>query len=68
MTKHFYAIAHADHDLPHAEMMAFTSKTARDEYVDGGNRRFAKTRVEANEFCRKNFECDAGDAVMRGFI
>ena len=65
MTKHFYAVDHADKDQP---ILAFTEKKARDNFVDGGNRRFAKTRAECDEICLNRFECNAGEAVSRGFI
>jgi len=65
MTKHFYAIDHADSIQT---FWAFTSRSARDGFVDDGNRRFAKTRAQADEICRKAFDCDAGKAVLQGFI
>tara|TARA_R110000851_G_C12712006_1_gene527438 strand:- start:112 stop:306 length:195 start_codon:yes stop_codon:yes gene_type:complete len=64
MTKHFYAIDHAEAHL----LSAFTSKTARDNFVEDGNLRFAKTRAEADTYCRFNFECNAGEALVRGYI
>jgi len=65
MTKHFYAVDHADEVQP---IVAFTNKKARDNFVDDGNRRFAKTRAEADAICMKRFDCNAGEAVARGFI
>lgn len=65
MIKHFYATDHANEIQP---VVAFTSRTARNGFVDDGNRRFAKTRAQADEICRKAFDCDAGQAVAQGFI
>jgi hypothetical protein len=67
MTKHFYAI---DHENKEQLLTAFTVKTARDNFVNNRfkSRRFSKTRKEADKICRTLFECDAGDAVFRGFI
>ena len=66
MTKHFYAVDHYNKRQP---LSAFTSKTARDNFVKDGNRRFAKTRAEADMICRRTyFECNAGKAMARGYI
>tara|TARA_R110000744_G_scaffold357257_1_gene464092 strand:+ start:486 stop:683 length:198 start_codon:yes stop_codon:yes gene_type:complete len=65
MAKHFYAIDYANKAQPPS---AFTSKKARDNFVENGNRRFAWTRVEADMVCQAKFECNAGEAVARGYI
>lgn len=65
MTVHFYAADYADE---RQTVQAFTSKQDRDGFVDGGNRRFAKTRSEADKMCKKIYECSALEAVKRGFI
>ena len=46
MTKNFYA---TDHENKDQLLTAFTEKTARDNFVDNGNRRFSKTRKEADK-------------------
>jgi hypothetical protein len=65
MTKHFYAVDHASEAQT---LIAFTEKTARNNFVDDGSRRFSKTRAEADKISRKQYECNAGEAVVKGFI
>ena len=66
MTKHFYAVDHANEAQT---LTAFTEKTARDNFVNDGSRRFAKLpRAEADTISRKAYECDAAEAVVKGFI
>ena len=65
MTRHFYAVDYED-DVQ--QIFAFTDKKARDTFVDEGNRRFAKTRIECDGLCMKRFACNAGEAVAHGFI
>lgn len=65
MTKHFYAVDHANE----AQLIsAFTVKEARDNFVEAGNRRFVKTAKEADALCHSAYECTAIEAVERGFI
>lgn len=63
--RYFYAADYADDKL---EISAFTVKEARDEFVKCGNRRFAKTSVEADNLCTREFGCSARCAVGRGLI
>ena len=65
MTKHFYATDHENNDQL---LTAFTEKAARDTFVENGNRRFSKTRKEADKICGTLYNCNAADAVFKGFI
>jgi len=65
MTRNFYAIDWANDEQ---QISAFTSKAARDTFVEDGNRRFEKTAREATFLCKTSFDCTAQEAVLRGFI
>ena len=63
--KHYYAKDYASGEMV---VSAFTSKTARDGFVEDGNRRFAMGAKEADTACMKLMGCSARTAAARGFI
>lgn len=61
----FYAKDHANENV---EYSAFEAKSARDEFVEAGNRRFNATPEEVKKFCREMFDAALAEAVQRGIL
>ena len=63
--KHYYA---KSYDGDEMELHAFTSKCARDGFVQDGNRRFTLSAKDADAACMKLMHLSAREAVTRGFL
>ena len=65
MPRNYYSV---DYDNANQVITAWGSKGVRDAFVEHGNRRFAKTRREADSMCLHLYECNATEAFKRLFI
>jgi hypothetical protein len=65
MPRNYYAVDYAND----AQVItAWGSKGERDTFVGQGNRRFTKTRKEADTICTHAYGCNATEAFRVGFI
>jgi hypothetical protein len=65
MPRNYYAVDYANDKQV---ITAWCSKGVRDAFVEHGNRRFIKTRKEADTVCSNVYECNARQACDRGYI
>jgi hypothetical protein len=65
MPRNYYAVDYANEGQV---LTAWGSKRERDAFVAKGNKRFTKTRKEADTVCSNVYECNARQACDRGYI
>ena len=65
MNRNYYAVDYANDDQV---LTAWTSKRERDTFVEQGNKRFTKTRKEADVLCKYRYGCNANWACKEGYI